>query len=226
MRAKQKTTIIRECLVVFVLVLSSLIIGAINNDIVIGGSLLMTGLVGSYLAGRGRKSNYIFGLINALLIAYVAYRNNLFGSFAINAFLFTPLEIAGFLAWDRNLNQKKNVKVRRLSTKNAVIVTSACLIGSAIFGYLLTLIPSQQMAFLDSTMCCLDICALVMMNLRYRESWWLWAISGGVSVVVWAIAFAGGGANTLMRLIAAIGFFFINIYGAIRWNLKTKHKKY
>lgn len=196
------------------------IIGYLSGDIVIGSLLVATGLLCSYFASIGKRSGYIFGFINALLIAYVAYKNNLFGACIVNTFIFAPLEIYGFISWSRNLNQHKNVKIRKFTFKKSLAVILSCITGSILFGCLLSLIPGQQLAFMDSTIDCLDICALVLLNLRYRENWVLWILSGILSIIVWIIALANGGENAFMRLIAVIGFLIINTYGAIKWYTK------
>ena len=212
----QNITIILFCII------ASVVIGVHTGDLIIGSILLATGLINSYLTGLQKRSGYILGVINALLLAYVGLKNNFFGSFSINAFIIAPLEVIGFLAWSQNLDKKKNTIIRKLSLRNSIILVGSCIVGSIVFGYLLTLIPDQNMAFLDSTICCIDICALVIMNLRYEESWWLWILSGILSVIMWAIALAEGGENAFMRLLAAIGFLSTSIYGAIKWYKKLK----
>ena len=212
----------KEYLIIAFCIIGSIILGIISNDLIIGTSLLAVSLISSYLSTIYRRSNYIFGAISAFLIAYTAYINNFFGSFAINAFIFIPLEIYGFVAWSRHLDSNKNVKARKFTFKNSVIVTSSCAIGSVILGYLLTLIPGQQLAFIDSTICCLDICALILFNLRFRECWWLWTLSGILSIIMWSVALASGGDNSLMRLITAVCFTVLSIYGIIKWNSKAK----
>ena len=41
----------------------SLISGIISNDIIIGGTILLTGLLCAYFASEGKRINYILGLI-------------------------------------------------------------------------------------------------------------------------------------------------------------------
>ena len=212
----------QEYTITTLIVFSSVIIGYLSGDLVLGGLLLATGLITSYFASIRKRANYIVGFVNALLLSYVAYKNNLFGSFAVNAFIFAPLEIYGFIAWSRNLDSKKDVKIRKFNLKLSLIVVSSCVIGSVLLGLMLTLIPGQQLAFMDSTINCLDICALILLNLRYNESWILWVMSGILSVIIWAIALSNGGANAFMRLLAAIGFLVVNTYGAIKWYSKLK----
>lgn len=215
----------KDYAIILLCILGSIALGLLSNDLVIGGSLLATSLTSSYLASIGKRSNYLLGAIGAFLIAYVAYRNNLFGSFAVNVFIFAPLEILGFFSWGQHLNHDKKVKINHLTVKKSYLVIITCIVGSFLLGYILTLIPKQQLAFLDSTVNCLDICALILLNLRYKESWALWILSGILSAIIWTIAFMNGGESAFMRLIASISFIAINIYGAVQWGKLSKSKK-
>ena len=219
---KQTHTII----IVILIVILSLLFGYISNDFFIGGVLLTTSLLGSYLAGIGKRTGYIAGLINVLLISYVSYKNNLFGSFAVNAFIFAPLQVYGFISWGKHLKKDSKVKVRKFTFKKSLLVISSCVISSALFGYFLTRIPGQQLAFMDSAINCLEICALILLNLRYKENWLLWILSGSMAVVVWIVALINGGDNAFMRLIAAISALVMDTYGAIKWYSKTTTKNH
>lgn len=68
-------------IVVILSLIVSIVSGIISNDLIVGGTILLTGLLCAYFASEGKRINYILGLINYLLMAYVAFRNNLFGIF-------------------------------------------------------------------------------------------------------------------------------------------------
>lgn len=213
---------IKQYLAIITCIAIAVILGIFSNDLIIGGSLLVFSLLSSYLAAIYKRSNYIFGALSSLLITYTSFINNYFGSFIINILIFAPLELYGFFVWSRNLDSSKNVKIKSFSFKNSIIVTGSCIVGSIVFGYLLTKIPNQQLAFLDSVICCLDVCALLLLNLRYREAWWVWTFSGVLSTIMWAITLMNGGNNAMMRFFTASCFTIISIYGVIKWNIKTK----
>jgi len=46
----------------------SVISGIISKDLMIGGTILLTGLLCAYFASEGKRINYILGLINYLLM--------------------------------------------------------------------------------------------------------------------------------------------------------------
>lgn len=200
----------------------SVISGIISNDLIIGGTILLTGLLCAYFASEGKRINYILGLINYLLMGYVAFKNNLFGIFFFYIFIFSPLQVNGFITWNKNLNDDKNVKVREFTLKNSIIITLSCIIGSIILGYLLTLIPTQRLAFMDATSNCINLCGVILMILRFKESWWLWLINNIIDLIIWTITVINGGNGSVMMLLVSIGYLLINIYGVIKWNIEAK----
>lgn len=203
----------------------SIISGIISNDLIIGGTILLTGLLCAYFASEGKRINYILGLINYLLMGYVAFKNNLFGIFFFYIFIFSPLQVNGFITWNKNLNDDKNVKVREFTLKNSIIITLTCIIGSIIIGYLLTLIPTQRLAFMDATSNCINLCGVILMILRFKESWWLWLINNIIDLVIWIITVINGGSGSVMMLLVSIGYLLINIYGVIKWNIEAKNNR-
>lgn len=164
----------KELLIVLFSLILSIISGVISKDLLIGGSILFTSLLCSYYASIGKKVSYIFGIINYLIMAYVFFENNLYGLFFFSIFIFMPLNISGFINWKNNQDEDENVKVKEFTFKNSIIIVSSCIIGSLILGYLLTLIPNQNLAYMDATSNCINLCGVILMALRFKEAWWVW----------------------------------------------------
>ncbi len=59
---KKNIVIIAICTII------SIISGIVSNDLIVGGSILLTGLLCAYFASEGKRVNYILGLINYLLM--------------------------------------------------------------------------------------------------------------------------------------------------------------
>lgn len=126
---------------------------------------------------------------------------------------------------EKNLNKDKNVKVREFTLKNSIIITLSCIIGSLLLGYILTLIPNQRLAFMDAASNCINLCGVVLMILRFKESWWLWLINNIIDLIIWIITFINKGEGSAMMLLVSIGYLLINIYGVIKWNIEAKKGK-
>lgn len=212
----------KNIIITIICVLISIISGILANDLLIGGIILGTGLLCAYFASEGKRVNYILGLINYFLMGYVSFKNNLFGIFFFYIFVFAPLQIHGFISWKKNLNKDNNVKVREFTLKNSIIITLSCIIGSLILGYILTLIPGQRLAFMDAASNCINLCGVILMILRFKESWWLWLINNIIDLIIWIITVANNGPGSIMMLLVSIGYLLINIYGVIRWNIEAK----
>lgn len=212
----------KNIIIIIICIVISIISGIITNDILVGGLILASGLLCAYFASEGKRVNYILGLINYLLMGYVSFKNNLFGIFFFYIFIFSPLQIHEFISWKRNLNKDNNVKVREFTLKNSIIITLSCVIGSLILGYILTLIPGQRLAFMDAASNCINLCGVVLMILRFKESWWLWLINNVIDLIIWIITFVNKGEGSAMMLLVSIGYLLINIYGVIKWNIEAK----
>lgn len=205
--------------------LISLITGILSNDILIGGLTLFTALLCAYFSSEGKRISYILGLINYLLIGYVSFKNHLYGLFIFGVIICPIIQIQGYISWGKNLDENKNVKVREFTLRNSIIITLSCVLGSLILSYLLTLIPSQRIAFMDAASNTLNLCAVVLSILRFKECWWIWLINNVVDLFIWLITFISKGEGSFMLLLTAIAYLVINIYGIIKWNIEAKRNR-
>ena len=91
-----------------------------------------------------------------------------------------------------------------------------------ILGYLLTLIPTQRLAFMDASSNCINLCGVILMILRFKEAWWLWLVNNIIDLIIWIITAINSGSGAIMMLLVSIGYLLINIYGIIKWNIEAK----
>lgn len=153
-----------------VIIIVSVICGIISKDYFLGTIILICGLLNSYYASLGKIYNYIFGALYCLLSGYVCYLNGLYGIAILSIVIYFPSQIHGFISWKKNTNNNE-VQVRGFNTKNSIIITTSCVVGSIILGFLLSKIPGQQLAFLDASSNIINLCGIILMNLRFKECW-------------------------------------------------------
>ena len=153
-----------------VIIIVSVICGIISKDYFLGTIILICGLLNSYYASLGKIYNYIFGALYCLLSGYVCYLNGLYGIAILSLVIYFPSQIHGFISWKKNTNNNE-VQVRGFNTKNSIIITTSCIVGSIILGFLLSKIPGQQLAFLDASSNIINLCGIILMNLRFKECW-------------------------------------------------------
>jgi len=215
----------KNLFIIIICILLSVISGIVTNDLFIGGTILATGLLCAYFASEGKRINYILGLINYLLMGYVAFLNNLYGIFFFYLFVFSPSQIIGYLNWNKNLDQDNNVKIRGFTLKNSIIIIFSCLLGTLILGYLLTLIPGQRLALLDALSNCINLCGVILLILRFKEAWWIWLVNNIIDLAIWILTALGHGEGSMMMLLVSIGYLLINIYGLVKWYIFSDKSK-
>lgn len=153
----------------FIIIIFSIVCGIITKDYFLGTATLMCGLLNGYYASTRKVCNYVFGLLFCVFNLYVSYINGLYGIFAFSLIIFIPSQIQGFISWLKNRNKNNEVIVRHFDLKTSLIVIVSSILGSLGLGYLLTKVPGQNLAFLDSSSTILNVCSIVLMNLRYKE---------------------------------------------------------
>ena len=84
------------------------------------------------------------------------------------------------------------------------------------------MVPGQKYSFLDASSNCVNLCGIILMILRFKESWWLWLLNNIIDLAIWALTFLNNGEGSAMMLLVSIGYLLINIYGIIKWNKEAK----
>lgn len=215
----------KNMIVIIVSAIISIIIGIISKDAIIGSLILFTSIMNSYLASIGKKESYITGLISSILTSYVSLKNNLYGLFFFYLVIFAPMQVYGYINWKNNEDDNNNVKIRAFTLKNSLIIIFACIIGSFLLGYLLTLIPNQKLAFLDASSNIINLCAVILMILRFNESWWIWLFNNIIDLIIWSVTFKNNGMAAFSMFTSSLIYLIINVYGILKWNKKLKDDK-
>ncbi len=215
----------KEIIYTILIIVFSIICGILSKDYFIGTLILICGLLNSYYASLGKVENYIFGGLYSILVAYVSYINGLYGLASLSILVYVPSQIHGYFSWKKNMNEtdKKEVEVRGFTLKFSLILTFIVVSLSFLFGYLLNLIPSQNLAFLDSSSNIINLSAVVLMNMRYKECWMIWLFNNTIDLIIWIINTVKGTPNSIMMLLVSIGFLSINVYGLYKWFKKEEH---
>ncbi len=208
----KNTTIISIIIIVF-----SFIIGLIENDFFIGFIALSSGIFNIWLQSIGKSSNYIFGCIYNIVNAYISYINNMYGLFILSILLYMPLNIYGFISWNKTKKEENNIQFRKYKKTKSLFIIISSILTSFIFGFILGIIPSQKLEFLDSSSNVLNIFGMILLNKRLNEGWYILLSNNIIDLIIWIILFIQKSPNSMMMLLVSIGYLLINIYGIYRW---------
>ena len=153
---------------------------------------------------------------------FVVRMGCLVGLFSL-LFFYVPSQISGMISWFKN---KKDdvVEMRSLNLSKSFIVCFGVLVGSLIFGYLLSLIPYQQLSFLDGSTQIVNVCGIVLSLFRFREAWYVWLINNVLDLTIWVVNVRNSNSDAYMMLITSIMYLVMNVIGLISW-IKIERKQ-
>lgn len=213
-----------------------LILGIITINIVyavlaneldaIGIIASITGVICVVLVAKRSIANYLFGLINVSLYAYISYKSEIYGDFLLNALYYLPMQFVGWYLWikDRgDLNSKgvvddTLVKSKMMSWMQRGMLCAFCILTTLIGGFLLSKYTSDPQPYKDSATTILSVVAMFLMVKKFTEQWALWATVNTISILMWMFVWIDGGSHAGLMVCMWIFYLANSINGLIVWS--------
>ncbi len=184
----------------------------------------VTGVLYTLLAGKGKLSAYIFGLVNCVLYAAISFGARLYGETILNGLYYVPMMFVGFFAWRRNMDGEScEVKKRHMTKRGRIWLLAVVAVFTAGFGFVLKCM-GDAMPFVDSFTTVSSVVAMIVSVKRYSEQWWIWLAVNLFSVYMWWCNFAAGNDN-FATLIMWIVYLLNGIFILIKWERDLKNAK-
>ncbi len=187
-----------------------------------GGILLLIGFLSIYYQVSGKWYNYIFGLLYTIIYSFLCFRAGYYAYIFFAVICYIPSQVYGLFAWFKK-TEGSTVKTRSLSFKNAILLMLGIAVMSAGIGALLSLIPSQNMAYVDTVAQLFNVSASILCSLRMRECWYAWFIQNALVVIMWSIGLSNGAGSAISILIINAIYFIGNILGMYLWYKNEKN---
>lgn len=212
---------------VFWLVLACGVITGLSvywGDTLMGIISSTTGVACVVCTGKGKLSAYIFGLINSILYAIIAYKATLYGETMLNALYYVPMQFVGFYIWNKNMNSETHeVAKRHMKNSGRMILLLSILMATYFYGLVLRYL-GDAMPFVDSFTTVSSVVAMIVSVKMFSEQWWIWVAVDIFSVYMWWCDFQSGSDNmaTLLMWVVYLGNAIIML---IRWEREAKLSK-
>ena len=211
---------------------SNIIYSALSGNVDIVGSVAgIAGVLCVVLVAKGSIWNYLFGIVNVSMYAYISYKASLYGDAALNALYYVPMQFIGWWQWRKrgaSVSQAEaggagvQVKARRFTWHQRAILALGCAAGVIAVGYVLKHFGDPQ-PFKDSATTVLSIVAQALMALAFMEQWALWIITNVISVAMWSICVVRGEAHAAVMVIMWV-FYLLNSLNGFRVWLKLSRE--
>ncbi len=212
-----------------------LIVGVITSNIIytvltgnidiIGSVAGIAGVLCVVLVAKGSIWNYLFGIINVSLYAYISYKAALYGDAVLNAFYYVPMQFIGYRQWRRRgaaisgtgaEGDSAQVKARRFTNLERCLLALVCAVFIVEGTILLERLGDPQ-PLKDSVTTVLSIIAQALMALAFMEQWALWIITNIVSVAMWSVCVVRGETHAGVMVIMWTFYLLNSINGFRVW---------
>ncbi len=225
---KNKVLSLYDWFLIVGVIVSNALYSLMTSSLDVIGSLAgITGVLCVVLVAKGSIWNYLFGLVNVSLYAYISYKASLYGDAGLNALYYLPMQFVGWWQWRKRgaaVSQSEaggkgvQVRARRFNWKQRIVLAFGCTVAVVAIGYVLRHIGDPQ-PFKDSATTVLSIVAQALMALAFMEQWVLWIITNVISVVMWSICVARGEMHAGVMVIMWV-FYLLNSLNGFRVWLK------
>lgn len=225
---KNKVLSLYDWFLIVGVVASNIIYSVLSGNVDIVGSVAgIAGVLCVVLVAKGSIWNYLFGIINVSMYAYISYKASLYGDAVLNAFYYVPMQFIGWWQWRKRGaavteaeagDRGVQVKARRFSWSQRIVLALGCTAAVVAGGFILQHFGDPQ-PFKDSTTTVLSIVAQALMALAFMEQWALWIITNVVSVAMWVVCVARGEAHAAVMVIMW-SFYLLNSVNGLRVWLK------
>jgi nicotinamide mononucleotide transporter len=210
-----------EILGLWAVVLFIFINAIVLNDNPIAVCSAICGILYTIIAGKGKISCYIFGLLGSWCYIWLSYKNALWGNMLLYLCYYIPMQILGIFKWRKNLqkNTKEIIKTQ-LSHSERTQLFIIGLFGCAL-SILLLKIFNDQSPIIDGITTFLSILGMYLTVRRCIEQWIIWIIVNGLSFIMWLNLIIHG-TRAFSTLIMWAVYFVLAIYFYIMWKREEK----
>ena len=223
---KNKVLSLYDWFLITGVIVSNVVYSVMTGTMDVIGSLAgITGVLCVVLVAKGSIWNYLFGLVNVSLYAYISYKASLYGDAGLNALYYLPMQFIGWWQWRKRgaavseaeaAGNGVQVKARRFNWGQRAVLAFSCAAAVVAMGFVLKNLGDPQ-PFKDSATTVLSIVAQALMALAFMEQWVLWIITNVISVVMWVICVTRGEAHAGVMVIMWVFYLLNSINGFRVW---------
>ena len=202
------------CVLLFVAVQIGMYV--IQPDTILAMISGIAGILCVVFVGKGKISNYFFGLIFAYTYFYVAWDNKFYGEMSTTLYVYIPAQFIGYFLWKANMHkeaEEESVIAKALDPKGWAVMLTSVVVCSLLFITFLKTTDGNSVA-LDGVTTVLVVAAQLLMILRYREQWLLWIVINILSIILWA--------DTAAMYIMFSAYLLNSLYGYYNWSKLAK----
>ncbi len=204
--------------------ITTIIIGSMMHSDWLTLTATLTGVLNLVLLAKGKLINYLFGIMNNITYALVAWHAHLYGQAILFMGYFLPMQFYGLYLWTRHENQQQGLIIaKRLVRSQWLLYGAAIVFSTIIYGMFLNYFGETQ-GWLDALATTLSIFAMWLMARLYLEQWLLWLLVNITTILLWWLNIAASEQWGKLPMLCLFTIYLINTgYGYGQWRRLAKH---
>lgn len=204
---------------IILIIIISIIIG--DNKVALISAVC--GISYTILAGKGKISCYLIGMIGTFCYSYLSFVNGFYGNLALYMLYYFPMEIIGIYKWRKHLKRDvREVVKTKLTNKERMVYSSVAVILSLLVSFILK-ITGDTKPFLDGSATVLSIFGQILTVKRCIEQWYVWFFVNLISLIMWFYAYING-SNCFATIIMWAVYLVLSIYFLHSWKKEINVK--
>lgn len=180
----------------------------------------VTGIIGVVLCAKGKISTYFYATINVALYAWICFENALYGEVMLNTLYFIPMNILGFVLWNKKKDDQGTVEAKSLTNKQLVMLFVGLAVAVFVYYQLLKSLGGN-LQLIDSITTITSVAALILQVLRYKEQWLVWILVNLVSIVMW-VMLLNTPEGSIAMIVMWAAYLINSCYGYVNWAKLSK----
>lgn len=176
----------------------------------------IVGITAGIMNMKADKYCYLFYIVQITLYAFVSWRNRFIGEAILAAFYLLPLYIYSSVRWLGKKSVKTDFQIFRITKKLIVILAIACVVVTAGYGYILSLLKSN-LPYINALGTFTSVAAGFLTSRRIKEQWYFWIAYSLIFSAIW-ISTLSADTTQITLVLQNIPYLAINIVGLIKWN--------
>ena len=179
------------------------------------------GICATILAGKGKISCYVFGMIANICYSYISFKNQFWGNLALNILYYFPMQFVGIAKWKNHLKKEtQEIYKTHLNNRERIIYSIIAILLSAAGYFLLKYFKDLYPVF-DSITTVLSVIAFILTVKRCVEQWYAWTIVNAICVIMWAGAYMQG-SHCFATILMWSTYLILGLYFLKNWENELK----
>ena len=179
--------------------------GAVKACVVCSIIAAIIGVINVVLGGKGKLSNYFFGVVSACLMIYINLTVKNFGIMMVSIYNLVMNKTTHEV---KKIHMKKNLRLVYFG-----IIAAA----TVILGFIMKSIGDAH-PFIDAFITASQVIAMILMVSMFAEQWWLWIVINIASIYLFLTSREVTLALALMYMV----YFVNSIIMCIKWEREAR----